>query len=74
MANIKDIKLLQKIALALKELREKKDLTQEEVYNETNIHIGRIETGKANINISTLAALCTYYQIKLSDFLKMVEK
>ncbi|MDE3183955.1 MAG: helix-turn-helix transcriptional regulator [Bacteroidota bacterium] len=74
MANIKDNKLLQKIALVLKELREGKDLTQEEVYNDTNIHIGRIETGKGNINVSTLAALCTYYQIKLSDFLKMVEK
>jgi len=74
MAHLKDIKLLQKIALILKELREEKVLSQEEVYNDTNIHIGRIETGKGNINISTLAALCKYYGIKLSDFLKKVEK
>jgi len=74
MANLKDIKLLQKIALILKELREEKKLSQEEVYNDTNIHIGRIETGKGNISVSTLATLCKYYQIKLSDFLKMVEK
>lgn len=74
MANLKDNKLLQKIALILKELREEKELSQEEVYNDTNIHIGRIETGKGDITVSTLSALCKYYGIKLSDFLKMVEK
>ena len=74
MSQLKDIKLLQKIALILKELRDEKELSQEEVYNDTNIHIGRIETGKGNISVSTLAALCKYYGIKLSDFLKMVEK
>jgi len=74
MANLKDSKLLQKIALVLKELRDEKELTQEEVYNETNIHIGRIETGKGNINVSTLASLCTFYEVKFSDFLKRVEK
>lgn len=74
MANLKDINLLQKIALILKKLREENELSQEEVYNETNIHIGRIETGKGNISVSTLASLCKYYQIKLSDFFKMAEK
>jgi transcriptional regulator with XRE-family HTH domain len=74
MANLKDSKLIQKIALVLKELRDEKELTQEEVYNDTNIHIGRIETGKGNINVSTLAALCSYYGILFSDFLKRVEK
>jgi transcriptional regulator with XRE-family HTH domain len=74
MANLKDSKLLQKIALILKELRDEKELTQEEVYNDTNIHIGRIETGKGNISVSTLSTLCTYYGIKFSDFLKRVEK
>lgn len=74
MANLKDNKLLQKIALILKGLREEKELSQEEVYNDTNIHIGRIETGKGDITVSTLSALCKYYGIKLSDFLKMVEK
>jgi transcriptional regulator with XRE-family HTH domain len=68
-----DKKLLQKIALVVKELREEVDLSQEDVYNETNIHIGRIETAKANLSISTLSALCKFFKIKLSDFLKRVE-
>jgi transcriptional regulator with XRE-family HTH domain len=64
---------LQKIALVIKELRDERELSQEEVYNETNIHIGRIETAKANLSVSTLSALCKFFKIKLSDFLKRVE-
>jgi len=73
MPQIRDSKLLQKIALVAKQLREQKGLTQEEVYNDTNIHIGRIETAKANLTVSTLSALCKYYKIRLSEFMKMVE-
>ena len=49
MGQIRDTKQLQKIALGIKQLREDKNLSQEEVYNDTNIHIGRIETAKANL-------------------------
>jgi DNA-binding Xre family transcriptional regulator len=73
MAQIRDTKLLQRIALVAKKLREDKELTQEDVYNDTNIHIGRIETAKANLSVSTLSALCKYYKVKVSEFLKMVE-
>jgi DNA-binding XRE family transcriptional regulator len=73
MGQIKDTKLLQKIALVTKQLRENNGVTQEEVYNDTNIHIGRIETSKANLSVSTLSALCKYFKIKMSDFHKMVE-
>jgi transcriptional regulator with XRE-family HTH domain len=73
MSQLRDTKLLQKIALVLKELRETEGLSQEDVYNETNIHIGRIETAKANLSVSTLSTLCKYYKIKLSDFHKRVE-
>lgn len=73
MAQLRDTKLLQKIALILKKLREEKGFSQEEVYNDTNIHIGRIETSKANLSVSTLSVLCKYYKIKISDFHKMVE-
>ena len=73
MGQIRDTKLLHKIALVIKELREENDLSQEEVYNETNIHVGRIETSKANLSISTLSALCKFFKIKLSDFIKRVE-
>jgi transcriptional regulator with XRE-family HTH domain len=73
MAEIRDTKLLQKIALVVKQLREARSVSQEEVYNDINIHIGRIETARANLSISTLSALCKYFKIKISDFFKMVE-
>ena len=44
----KDEILISKVALELKKLREMNNLTQEDVYNDTNIHIGRIESGKSN--------------------------
>lgn len=74
MSQLIDYKLLKKIALVLKELRECKDVTQEDVYNETNIHIGRIETAKGNLSVSTLSALCKYFKIKMSEFHKKVEE
>ena len=73
MGQLRDTKLLQKIALVIKDLREAEDLTQEDVYNDTNIHIGRIETAKANLSVSTLSSLCKYFKIKLSDFHKRIE-
>lgn len=74
MNQIRDTRLLQKIALAIKQLREEKGFTQEDVYNDTNIHIGRIETARANLSVSTLSALCKYFKIKISDFHKLVEE
>lgn len=74
MQQIRDNKLLQKIALVIKGLREEKGVTQEQVYNETNIHIGRIETANANLSVSTLSALCNYFRISLSEFHKQVEE
>ena len=74
MTHIKDAKLLQRIALVLKQLRVEKNLTQEDVYNDLNIHIARIETAKMNLSVSTLSALCKYFKIKMSEFLKRVEE
>ena len=73
MPQIREIKLLQKIAIVIKQLREEKNVSQEEVYNEINIHIGRIETYKANVSVSTLSALCKYFKIRMSEFFKKVE-
>lgn len=74
MEQIKDNKLLQRIALVFKELRGDAELSQEEVFNHTNIHIGRIESGKANISVSTLSSLCKYFKIPMSQFIKRVEE
>lgn len=59
-----------KIIRQIKILREKKKVSQENFYNDTSIHIARIESGKANITISTLKDICSYFDTSLSDFFK----
>ncbi|MBS1668951.1 MAG: helix-turn-helix transcriptional regulator [Bacteroidetes bacterium] len=73
MPQLRDKKLLQKISVVLKSLRSEAGISQEEFYNDTNIHIGRIETAKANLSVSTLSAICKYFKIPLSEFHKRVE-
>jgi DNA-binding Xre family transcriptional regulator len=62
--------LLFGIAQRIKQLREEKNISQEVFYIDTDIHIARIETGKLNITVSTLQAICEYFEISLSDFFK----
>lgn len=68
MGQIKNEALLKKIALKIKELRESKGVTHETFYNDTNIHIGRIEQGKTNITVSTLKELLDYFGVSLGEF------
>ena len=65
--------LLLEIARKIKQLREKKGISQEVFYVDTDIHIARIETGKLNITVSTLHAICEYFEINLSDFFADIE-
>ena len=74
MAQVKDEILLSKIALRLKNLRNSKGVSQEELYNATDIHIARIETAKVNISVSTLSKLCEYFDISLAEFFQKMEK
>jgi transcriptional regulator with XRE-family HTH domain len=70
-----DEALLDKIILTLKEVRKIRGMTLETIYFDTGIHIARIEQGKTNITVSTLAKLCAYYDIGLLDFfIKVYEK
>lgn len=69
----RDITLLKAIAGRLRELRAEKGVSQETVYEDTGIHIGKIETEKYNITVSTLARLCRYYSISLGAFFDQVE-
>jgi transcriptional regulator with XRE-family HTH domain len=73
MGQIRDDNILLGITLVLKELRDMKGVSQEDVYNETNIHIGRIESANTNLTVSTLAELLKYFNIKFSDFFAKVE-
>lgn len=65
--------LLERIGTVLKALRQEKNISQQDVFNDTNIHLGRIETSKANLSISTLSDLCNYFEIQLSEFFSRVE-
>lgn len=70
MAQVKNQALLKKIAQRIKSIREKKQITQEQFYYDTGIHIGRIETGVMNISVSTLDAICQYFDVSLEEFFK----
>jgi transcriptional regulator with XRE-family HTH domain len=62
--------LVSKIANRIKQLREEKGISQDSFFIDTDIHIARIESGRSNITVSTLSAICDYFRITLSDFFK----
>ncbi len=62
--------LVSKIANRIKQLREEKGISQDSFFIDTDIHIARIESGRSNITVSTLSAICDYFGITLSDFFK----
>jgi transcriptional regulator with XRE-family HTH domain len=70
--NTRNEKLLKKFGSRLKEIREKKNMSQEALANEANIsisQISRIELGKVNATISTLDALAAALKISMRDLL-----
>ena len=72
MGQIRNDILLKKISNKLKYLREQKGVSQQEIYNDIDINIGRIESIEANISVSTLSKLCEYFEISLADFFKQI--
>ena len=71
-AQLKDQKLLRSTVDGLKFLRKQRNLTQEDFYNDTGIHISRVETGRVNITLSTLKTILDYYQVPLSVFFQSI--
>ncbi|MBP3482704.1 MAG: helix-turn-helix transcriptional regulator [Alistipes sp.] len=65
--------LLQAVAKELRRLRKERDLSQIDVYIDTDIHIGRIEQGKTNISVTTLFDLCDYYGLSLETFFHNID-
>lgn len=59
---------VQNVIRRLKEVRNSRGLSQDDVYIDTDINIARIEAGQGNVSISTLADLCNYYRISFEDF------
>lgn len=70
MPQIQDKVLIQKISLRIKEIRALNGITQEQFFYDTGIHLARIESGKANISVSTMSYICKYFSISLEEFFK----
>lgn len=68
MAAFKNQELLNKMGSRLKELREANQLTQEAFYTDTGINPSRIESGRRNMSVSTLYAICKYFGITIQQF------
>ncbi len=68
MKQIRNQDLLLRIALRIKRLRELRGISQEVMYMDTQIHVARIETARVNISVSTLDAICRYFDITLAEF------
>jgi transcriptional regulator with XRE-family HTH domain len=64
----KETEVILKIAKKIKQIREEKNITIENFYIDTNIHISRVESGKVNFSINTLIIICNYLEVPLVDF------
>jgi transcriptional regulator with XRE-family HTH domain len=56
---------LRELARRLKAVREERHLTLQEVYDATGVHVSRLESGRRNAALITVAKLCHYYQVGL---------
>lgn len=65
---------LSQLAVRIREIRSEAGITQEKFYEDTNIHIGRIETGRSNISINTLYRICAYFEISVKEFFGKIKK
>lgn len=64
----KDIDFVELVAKRIRKIRLEKGITQEQIFFDTGIHIGRIETKAYNLRIDTIKKICRYLDISLSDF------
>lgn len=64
--------LVEQVVERLRSIRRAQGLTQENVRFDTDLNIGRIESGRHSISLTTLADLCDYYGISLEDFFKEI--
>jgi transcriptional regulator with XRE-family HTH domain len=61
---------LKKVAQRVREIRLKAGYSQEDVYFESGIHVGRIELGNRDISITTLHKLCLFFDVSPGEFFK----
>lgn len=68
MENFSKESVLLDLAKRVKKLREEKEVTQQEAYNDTGIHFARIEQGKRDISYTTFLRICNYFGISTKEF------
>lgn len=56
------------LAKRVKELRLEKAVTQEQMYNDTGIHVARIEQGKRDVSYTTLVKIAAYFEKSIGEF------
>ncbi len=66
----RDDRVLQWVALRIRELRKERGLTQTAVIEDTGISLGRIESGRMNLSLTTIAILCEYFEITFEEFFR----
>lgn len=62
--------LLKALGDRLRQIRQQRELSQEEVLFDADIYLTRIEAGRLNVTVSTLAELCRGYHISMKDLFK----
>lgn len=60
--------ILLHLANRVKQLRNEKGVTQEQMYNDTGIHVARIEQGKRDVSFTTLVKIAEYFERSLGEF------
>ncbi len=69
----RDEKLIREVVARIRELRKARGLTQDAVYMDTGVQVKVYETRAYNPTITTIAILCSYFEITLEDFFKGIE-
>ncbi len=64
----RDDKMLRQITDKFREIRKSRGLTQGAVYEDTGVHVAKYETSSYTLSITTIAILCSYFDISLKDF------
>ncbi len=74
MARMRNKDAVKNIAFTVKQIREEKGITQEDILYDLGINVGRIEMGNNDMSCSTLIAICDKLGVSLVEFFKKLEE
>ena len=69
---IYDKETLKAIALGLKEMRNERNIAQDQFFFDTGIHIARIETGNVPLTFQKLETICKHLDVNVVDLLSKI--